>query len=213
MAYKARRDALTAALTAAFAPGELTLTGLHTGLHLLAHLRNAPPDAALHAAARAQGVRLSLLSDYDLTGSGSTAPGTFVLGWRNIEKALHRRKGLLVEGVTPGLLVARQDLRLDLCFVVGQKFQRTVQCVKVQCGQVGQQRSAHRPQCLRQGPGQQVEVLAEKGIPHRAPRRGPVGLRHNGVRVHSGQKTVGFCRRKSLHPAVAAIAGHLHADL
>ena len=84
VAYKARRDALTAALTAAFAPGELTLTGLHTGLHLLAHLRNAPPDAALHAAARAQGVRLSLLSDYDLTGSGSTAPGTFVLGYGSL---------------------------------------------------------------------------------------------------------------------------------
>ena len=66
------------------APGELTLTGLHTGLHLLAHLRNAPPDAALHAAARAQGVRLSLLSDYDLTGSGSTAPGTFVLGYGSL---------------------------------------------------------------------------------------------------------------------------------
>ena len=84
VAYKARRDALTAALNAAFAPGELTLTGLHTGLHLLAHLRNAPPDAALHAAARAQGVRLSLLSDYDLTGSGSTAPGTFVLGYGSL---------------------------------------------------------------------------------------------------------------------------------
>ena len=52
--------------------------------HLLAHLRNAPPDAALHAAARAQGVRLSLLSDYDLTGSGSTAPGTFVLGYGSL---------------------------------------------------------------------------------------------------------------------------------
>ena len=72
------------AVSAAFAPGELTLTGLHTGLHLLAHLRNAPPDAALHAAARAQGVRLSLLSDYDLTGSGSTAPGTFVLGYGSL---------------------------------------------------------------------------------------------------------------------------------
>ena len=84
VAYKARRDALAASLRAAFAPDELPLTGLHTGLHLLAHLRNAPPDAALHAAARAQGVRLSLLSDYDLTGSGSTAPGTFVLGYGSL---------------------------------------------------------------------------------------------------------------------------------
>ena len=84
VAYKARRDALTKALREAFAPEELHLTGLHTGLHLLAHLRNAPPDAALHAAARAQGVRLNLLSDYDLTGSGSTAPGTFVLGYGSL---------------------------------------------------------------------------------------------------------------------------------
>ncbi len=84
VAYKARRDALTAALTAAFAPGELPLTGLHTGLHLLAHLRNAPPDAALHAAARAQGVRLSLLSDYDLTGSARGLAGTLVLGYGSL---------------------------------------------------------------------------------------------------------------------------------
>ena len=87
VAYKARRDALTAALNAAFAPGELTLTGLHTGLHLLAHLRNAPPDAALHAAARAQGVRLSLLSDYDLTGTAHSAAGTLVLGYGSLPDA------------------------------------------------------------------------------------------------------------------------------
>ena len=29
-------------------------------------------------------MRLSLLSDYDLTGSGSTAPGTFVLGYGSL---------------------------------------------------------------------------------------------------------------------------------
>ncbi len=42
VAYKARRDALTAALQEAFAPEELHLTGLHTGLHLLAELRDPP---------------------------------------------------------------------------------------------------------------------------------------------------------------------------
>ena len=56
MAYKARRDALTAALQEAFAPEELHLTGLHTGLHLLAELRDPPPDDALRAAAEAEGV-------------------------------------------------------------------------------------------------------------------------------------------------------------
>ena len=84
VAYKARRDALTAALNTAFSPGELTLKGLHTGLHLLAKLKDAPPDAALHAAARAQGVRLSLLSDYDLTGGGQCFSGTLVLGYGSL---------------------------------------------------------------------------------------------------------------------------------
>ena len=80
VAYKARRDALAAALNAAFAPGELTLAGLHTGLHLLAKLKDPPPDAALRRAAEAQGIRLGLLSDYDLTGNAPSA-GTLVLGY------------------------------------------------------------------------------------------------------------------------------------
>ena len=87
VAYRARRDALAASLRAAFAPDELTLTGLHTGLHLLARLKNAPPDAALHAAAKAQGVALSLLSDYDLTGGEQDFSGTFVLGYGSLSEA------------------------------------------------------------------------------------------------------------------------------
>ena len=83
VAYKARRDALAAALNAAFAPGELTLAGLHTGLHLLAKLKDPPPDAALRRAAEAQGIRLGLLSDYDLTGSAPSA-GTLVLGYGSL---------------------------------------------------------------------------------------------------------------------------------
>lgn len=74
-------------MRAAFAPDELTLTGLHTGLHLLASLKNAPPDAALHAAAKAQGVALSLLSDYDLTGGEQDFSGTFVLGYGSLSEA------------------------------------------------------------------------------------------------------------------------------
>ena len=87
VAYKARRDALAASLCAAFAPDKLTLTGLHTGLHLLARLKNAPPDAALRAAAKAQGVALSLLSDYDLTGGEQDFSGTFVLGYGSLSEA------------------------------------------------------------------------------------------------------------------------------
>ena len=83
-AYKARRDALAAALRSSFAPEELTLAGLHTGLHLLAQLKDPPPDAALRAAARQYGVRCSLLSDYDLTGSARGLAGTLVLGYGSL---------------------------------------------------------------------------------------------------------------------------------
>ena len=86
VAYKARRDALTAALNAAFAPGQLRLAGLHTGLHLLASLKNAPPDEALRRAAEAEGVRLNLLSDYDLTGARHQT-GTLVLGYGSLDDA------------------------------------------------------------------------------------------------------------------------------
>ncbi len=84
VAYKARRDALANALKAAFRPGELTLEGLHTGLHLLAKLKSPPTDEALRAAAEEQGVQLSLLSDYDLTGDGRTCSGTLVLGYGSL---------------------------------------------------------------------------------------------------------------------------------
>lgn len=84
VAYKARRDALANALKAAFRPGELTLEGLHTGLHLLAKLKSPPTDEALRAAAEEQGVQLSLLSDYDLTGDGRRRSGTLVLGYGSL---------------------------------------------------------------------------------------------------------------------------------
>ena len=84
-AEDARRDALAAALNTAFAPGELTLAGLHTGLNLLAKLKDPPPDAALRCAAEAEGVQLSLLSDYDLTGEAPSAAGTLVLGYGSLK--------------------------------------------------------------------------------------------------------------------------------
>ena len=83
VAYKARRDALTGALTAAFSPEEVTLSGLHTGLHLLLTLRDAPPDAVLLREAEARGMRLSALSAYDLAGTGCP-DGTLVLGYGSL---------------------------------------------------------------------------------------------------------------------------------
>ncbi len=85
VAYKARRDALAKALTGAFSSNELTLAGLHTGLHLLAKLKDPPTDAALRRAAEERGMRLSLLSDYDLTGEEPSAAGTLVLGYGSLK--------------------------------------------------------------------------------------------------------------------------------
>ena len=53
----------------------------------MARLKIAPPDAALRAAAKAQGVALSLLSDYDLTGGEQDFSGTFVLGYGSLSEA------------------------------------------------------------------------------------------------------------------------------
>lgn len=84
VAYKARRDALARALSNAFSPEEITLSGLHTGLHLLMTIKNAPPDARLVRAAAEQGVRLAALSEYDLTGAGTCPDGTLVLGYGSL---------------------------------------------------------------------------------------------------------------------------------
>ena len=81
MAYKARRTALAAALGDAFGP-EAELTGLHTGLHLLLHLKGAVPhDTVLAAEARAAGIRLAALSSYYLAGRDGCPGGTLVLGY------------------------------------------------------------------------------------------------------------------------------------
>ena len=77
--------ALTAALPRLCARGSSPSPGLHTGLHLLAKLKDPPPDAALRCAAEAEGVQLSLLSDYDLTGEAPSAAGTLVLGYGSLK--------------------------------------------------------------------------------------------------------------------------------
>ena len=89
VAYKARRTALAAALEDAFGPAA-SLSGLHTGLHLLLRLRgkNIPPDTALAAAARQAGIRLSALSSYYMDGPSACPPGTLVLGYGALDDAL-----------------------------------------------------------------------------------------------------------------------------
>ncbi len=83
VAYKARRDALVAGIENVFLPEEIGLTGLHTGLHLLMRLADAPCEDALRRAAQQYNIRLSLLSDFDLTGDLQQT-GTFVLGYGSL---------------------------------------------------------------------------------------------------------------------------------
>lgn len=88
VAYKARRDALVRALNAAFAPEEIELSGVHTGLHLLMRIKNAPPDALLVSKAAERGVRVSALSSFYLTENGTgRADGTLVLGYGSLPDA------------------------------------------------------------------------------------------------------------------------------
>ena len=87
VAYKARRNALAAALTAAFG-SEIELAGLHTGLHLLLRFkRPALSDAALVEAAARAGVRLAALRSYYMAGAEDCPAGTLVLGYGALPEA------------------------------------------------------------------------------------------------------------------------------
>lgn len=82
VAYKARRNALVRSLNAAFAPEELELVGVHTGVHLLAHIKEAPPDDLLVSEALRRGMRVVPLSSFYLTDADThAAAGTLVLGY------------------------------------------------------------------------------------------------------------------------------------
>ena len=66
----------------------LTLTDLFKALYQSAfgceHLVADPSAAEAYIAAEAEGVRLSLLSDYALTGGGAAPVGTLVLGYGSL---------------------------------------------------------------------------------------------------------------------------------
>ncbi|MCI2046341.1 MAG: PLP-dependent aminotransferase family protein [Faecalibacterium sp.] len=80
---KARRDALAAALTEAFGPGKVQLSGLHTGLHLLLTLPGGPGEAEMVRRAAAHGVHLSGLSAY-YTEKSACPPNTVLLGYGSL---------------------------------------------------------------------------------------------------------------------------------
>lgn len=83
--------------------------------------------------------------------------------------------------------------------VVGQKLQDRAQQGVILRRKVGEQGRAAGPQGIRQGGGQQGEVLPEKGFPHCRPGGGPAGRRQGAVRIPAGEQSVGLLGRNALH--------------
>ena len=77
--YCTRMQALTGALDTAFGPGRLHFSGQHTGLHLLIQVKNGPGEAELVRLARAEGIRITGLSEY--CTAASCPPNTLVAGY------------------------------------------------------------------------------------------------------------------------------------
>lgn len=77
--YRTRMQALTGALDTAFGPDRLHFSGQHTGLHLLLQVKNGPGEAELVRRARAEGIRITGLSEYCTTAS--CPPNTLVAGY------------------------------------------------------------------------------------------------------------------------------------
>jgi len=76
--------------------------------------------------------------------------------------------------------------------VVGQKLQDRAQQGIILCCKIGEQGRAAGPQGIRQGGGQQGEVLPEKGFPHCRPGGGPAGRRQGAVCIPAGEQSVGL---------------------
>jgi len=76
--------------------------------------------------------------------------------------------------------------------VVGQKLQDRAQQGVILRRKVGEQGRAAGPQGIRQGGGQQGEVLPEKGFPYCRPGGGPAGRRQSAVRIPAGEQSVGL---------------------
>lgn len=84
-AYRARRDALAAALRAAFPAARIA--GTHTGLHLLLSPGGGATEAELVARAAQHGVHLMGLSSYYRSPAPPPGPATVVLGYAGLPAA------------------------------------------------------------------------------------------------------------------------------
>ncbi len=104
--YKARRGALVRALEEAFGKENIRLQGLHTGLHLLLQIKNAPPDTELAARCAAVGVRVSPLSEHYLTARSTCPPSTLLLGYGALQEAdAPAVCALMAKAIAPSLLI------------------------------------------------------------------------------------------------------------
>ena len=83
-AYKARMEALCAALEHTFGRERLTLQGRHNGLHLLLTLQDGPGEGAMVRRAMEEGVKLTGLSTYYLEGAEGCPENTVVLGYAGL---------------------------------------------------------------------------------------------------------------------------------
>ncbi len=85
LTYKARMEALAAALEAAFGRENIRLQGRHTGLHLLLTLPGGPGESAMVARAAEAGVNLRGLGSYYMADAASCPPNTVVVGYSALE--------------------------------------------------------------------------------------------------------------------------------
>lgn len=87
LAYKERMEALAAALEGAFGRENISLSGRHTGLHLLLTLPDGPGEEAMVAQAAAAGIRLRGLASYYMARAELCPANTVVVGYSTLDAA------------------------------------------------------------------------------------------------------------------------------
>ncbi len=83
--YRNRRDQVIAAIQHSPLAGRCQVMGEEAGLHFLLHLDTQVEDTQLEAAARAQGIRLSFLTQYEQV-PGRASPHTLVVSYPGLDE-------------------------------------------------------------------------------------------------------------------------------
>ena len=83
--YRARRDAMVAALAAELP--EAAVTGIAAGLHVTVALPADDDAEAIRRAAAARGLALSTMADYTGPAAGGGHPPTLILGYSQLTEA------------------------------------------------------------------------------------------------------------------------------